>query len=118
MEIRVLHEMSIALNVVEIGITTANANAAKKINEIVVEIGKLAGVVPDALHFCYESACKGTIAEGSRLTLVSIPARAHCSHCDRYFEAGTFVSPCPDCGEMSFEIQGGRDLKVMSINVD
>lgn len=110
--------MSIAINVVDIGIDTARQNEANKINEIVVEIGKLSGVVPDALEFCYQSASKGTIAEGSRLSLIHIPGQAYCENCKTEFETDSMVAACPECGELVFQVQGGRELRVKSINVD
>jgi len=110
--------MSIAINIVDIGLETARQHKANKINEIVVEIGELSGVVPDALQFCYESACRGTIAKGSGLTLLHIPGKATCEQCNARFETKTMVADCPECGNLVFSIQGGRELKVKSINVD
>ena len=62
-----MHEMSIAMNIVDIAVQTAKANKAKKINSISVEIGALSGVVPEALEFCFEAATQNTMAQGSQL---------------------------------------------------
>jgi len=110
--------MSLAVNIVNIGIDSAKNNNAKKINEIVVEIGTLAGIIPDALEFCYISACKGTIADNSKLSLIVIPAEAHCPACDKGFEADNMVMQCPLCEELVFDVKGGRELRVKKINVD
>lgn len=37
--------MSIAINIVDIAVETATKNQAKKINSVVLELGKLSGVV-------------------------------------------------------------------------
>jgi len=113
-----LHEMSLAVNIVNIGIDTARKNKANVINEMVVEVGTLSGIIPTALEFCYGSACKGTIAEGSRLSLIIIAGEAHCPSCGHIFEADNMVIPCPECKDLVFDIKGGRDLKVKKINVD
>ena len=113
-----MHEMSIAMNVVEIVTDTAKQNNAKKINSIELDVGALSGIIPDALEFCFESACKGTIAENSKLKLNLIKADAECESCGEKFQAIEMVSQCPKCGEMVFQISGGKELKVKAINVD
>ena len=113
-----MHEMSIAINIVDIAVDTARKSAAKKINEIVVDLGTLAGIIPDSLLFCYDSACKDTMAEGSRLKLNIIPAMAVCDSCHHEFEADSPVPMCPKCENFVLQVSGGRELKIKSINVD
>jgi len=113
-----MHEMSIAVNIVQIAEETARNSGASKINEISLEVGALSGVVKDALEFCFESACKGTMADGAQLDLHYIPARAVCESCGHTFETEQMVPLCPRCGELVFQLDGGRELKVKSINVD
>lgn len=113
-----MHEMSIAINVVEIAEETARKENAKKINEITLELGVLSGVIPDALEFCFESACKGTMAEGAKLDLIQLPANAFCEKCQFPFQSNEMVANCPQCNELIINVQGGRELRVKSINVD
>ncbi len=112
-----MHEMSIAVNIVEIAVQTARQNQAKKINSITVEIGALSGVVPEALTFCFEAATKNTPAEGSKLEIVYLKAQAECTKCGFVFETDQFLNICPKCGEQVFA-SGGRQLQVKAINVD
>ena len=113
-----MHEMSIAMNIVDLAVETANNNNAKKINSIILELGTLSGVVRDALEFCFESACKGTKAEGAELEIIEINGKAHCANCQLYFDTNQMVANCPECNEYIFDIQGGRELKIKSLNVD
>jgi len=113
-----MHEMSIAINIVDIAVDTARKSSAKKINEIVVDIGRLAGIIPDSLLFCYDSACKDTIAEGSQLKLNIIQAKAVCDSCGHEFDADSPVPLCPKCENLVLQVSGGRELKIKSINVD
>ena len=113
-----MHEMSIAINLVELAIQTASQNQAKRINSMALELGTLSGVVREALEFCFESACKGTMADGAILEILPIPAIAHCENCGRQFECNQIADPCPACGEYVFNIQGGKELKLKSVNVD
>ena len=114
----IMHEMSIAVNIVAIAEDTARRAGAKKINAISLDLGALSGVVKDALEFCFESACKNTMAEGATLELQVIPARAVCESCGHRFEAEQMAPLCPNCGELVFQLNGGTELKVKSINVD
>ncbi len=113
-----MHEMSIAINIVDIAVDTALKSDAKKINEIVVDIGRLAGIIPESLLFCYDSACKDTIAEGSQLKLNIIQAKAVCDSCGFEFDADSPVPLCPKCDDFVLRVNGGRELKIKSINVD
>jgi len=113
-----MHEMSIAMNVVEIATETAVQNKAKKINRIELDVGALSGIVADALEFCFESACKGTMAENAELHLNIIQAEAKCESCGHEFKTREMVSQCAKCKEMVFCINGGKELRVKAINVD
>ena len=113
-----MHEMSIAMNLVDLAIKTAKQNEAIKINSMILELGSLAGVVREALEFCFESACKGTMADGARLEIITIQGDATCSNCGHQFKCDQVAVPCPKCNEYVFNIQGGRELKLKSVNVD
>ena len=113
-----MHEMSIAMNLIDLAVQTARQNQAKKINSMILELGSLAGVVQEALEFCFESACKGTMAEDAKLEIVTIEGQAQCDQCGHQFKCDQVAVPCPKCNEYVFNIQGGRELKLKSVNVD
>jgi len=113
-----MHEMSIAVNIADISLQEAQKAGAVKINSIVLELGSLSGVMADALQFCFSSAVKSTIAETAVLEIIEQQARAVCSACGHKFDADQIVPLCPKCSELVFDVQGGRDLKIKSINVD
>jgi hydrogenase nickel incorporation protein HypA/HybF len=113
-----MHEMSIAVNIIDIAVETARKNNALKINEIVLDIGTLSGIETESLLFCYDSACKNTMAEGSSLKLNIIPAKAVCDSCGFEFETASPVPTCPICENFVLMVSGGRELKIKSINVD
>lgn len=110
--------MSLAVNIVDIAVQTAEKNQAKKINSISVEVGALAGVVRDALEFCFSEAVKNTIAEDASLEYFHIPAKAMCESCGHQFETDERAAPCPKCSNMVFQLSGGTEFRVKNINVD
>lgn len=60
-----MHEMSIALNIIELASEAAQAAAAHRISSIELEIGTLAGVMIESLELCFEAAARAGITEGS-----------------------------------------------------
>jgi Zn finger protein HypA/HybF involved in hydrogenase expression len=49
-----MHEMSLAINIVEIACQTAKQNGAEEITSIEIDVGQLAGVLEDSLSFCFK----------------------------------------------------------------
>jgi hydrogenase nickel incorporation protein HypA/HybF len=113
-----MHEMSIAMNVVEIAVTTARANGAGKINRVELALGALSGIIPEALHFCFASAAKETPAAEAELQLHIENGEAICESCGHQFACQQRVPACPQCGEMVFQVSGGTEMRVVAINVD
>ena len=60
-----MHELSIASNIVEF---VAQAAAGRRVRRVTLEIGRLSGVSPDALAFCFPGVARGTDAEAQRAT--------------------------------------------------
>ncbi|MBU1699856.1 MAG: hydrogenase maturation nickel metallochaperone HypA [Candidatus Eisenbacteria bacterium] len=112
-----MHEMSIALNIINIAGREAQEHGAAEIRSINIEIGALAGVEISALEFCYRVARKGTAADRAELVIDEIQALGFCRHCEKEFPIDFFVSICPDCGEAVNEIRKGRELRVRSIQI-
>jgi len=62
-----MHELSIALNIVEIAEEELARHGGLRVRAIYVRVGSLACVAKEALNFSFGLACEGTVAEGSRL---------------------------------------------------
>ncbi|HYD58154.1 MAG TPA: hydrogenase maturation nickel metallochaperone HypA [Burkholderiales bacterium] len=54
-----MHELGISRNIVAIA---GEAAAGRPIRRITLEIGRLSGVMPHALEFCFDLAAEGTPA--------------------------------------------------------
>ncbi len=113
-----MHEMSIAMNVVEIATSQALQNEAQRINSITMEIGSLAGVLVDSLEFCFAAAAKGTPADGARLIIEKIQACGSCRECKTEFEVESYLTVCPGCGAFKVDYLAGQELRIKSLNVD
>lgn len=113
-----MHEMSIITGVLNIVEDQARAGGATVINSIDLEIGQLAGIEIDSLRFCYEVAQKKTMARDAELIIHNIPGRGHCPQCNKDVPVDFRMAVCPECEQSVVEIFQGRELRVLSINVD
>ena len=92
---------------------------AAVINSVEIEVGDLAGVEIDALEFCFEVARRGTpAASEARLVIRRVDGRGECVACGANVAVDDFVDLCPECGVGLVEITHGREMRVVSINVD
>lgn len=96
----------------------AEKEGARRIVGLTLEVGEMAGVVPEAMDFAFEPAAKGTIAEGARFTWSVVPVRCRCAAGCPDFEPGAAVFRCPVCGRVSTEVLQGRNLDLVSIEVE
>jgi hydrogenase nickel incorporation protein HypA/HybF len=110
--------MSIAMNIVELATEAARAQGAKAIESIELEIGTLAGVMPEALEFCFTAAAGDTLAQGAELKIRTIPARGKCPSCAGECDILSFAEPCPQCGGPLLNLSQGRDLRILAITID
>ena len=113
-----MHEMSLAINIVDIAVDEAVKAKAKTITDIEVEVGSLAGVMLEALSFCLEAAARSTLAHAATFTLIPVPGRGLCLACQHEVEISEFPAQCPDCGGLGVTISTGTELKIRSISID
>ncbi|PWJ08523.1 hypothetical protein DKG34_06810 [Streptomyces sp. NWU49] len=112
-----MHEMSVALSVVDHVEQAVRPDGAHGVRRVHVEIGELAGVVPDALAFCFELACSGTVLEGAELVTRFLPGRASCAPCGRTWDTG--MPPdmtCAACRGGATELLSGRELRITEVH--
>ena len=58
-----MHEMSLAISIVELVSEKAQAAGARKITAIELEVGRLSGLMVEGLAFCFEAVARNTLAE-------------------------------------------------------
>ncbi|MFC4496918.1 hydrogenase maturation nickel metallochaperone HypA [Streptomyces ovatisporus] len=111
-----MHEMSIAVAMVE-QVTEATGNEGScTVSAVRLQLGELAGVVPDSLHFCFSLACTGTALDGAELLIDHVPGRARCLPCGAQWATG--MPPqlcCPQCEGGTAELVSGRELQITGV---
>ncbi|MGD9285992.1 MAG: hydrogenase maturation nickel metallochaperone HypA [Desulfobacterales bacterium] len=113
-----MHEMGIALQIIEIATESIPADAGEvRVERINLNIGKLAAVVPDSLKFCFNVAVKQTPLEGAKLVIHELPVTARCRDCDLQWTLTSPAFTCDNCSSGSLEILSGRELDIESIEI-
>ena len=110
-----MHELSIAQSLLDIIVDESQRNRLGRVSKVMLRIGDLAAVVPESLRFCFDLVSRDTVASGALLEIETVAVTARCGKCDFSFEVQDRVFECPKCGEPVFEMVGGRELYVMSI---
>jgi hydrogenase nickel incorporation protein HypA/HybF len=106
-----MHELAITQSVVD-AVTERTGTAP--VTVVRLRVGRLAGVVPDAMRFCFELVTAGTPLEGAELEIEEPEGRGRCRTCGADFPLPDLVLLC-DCGSADVEILAGRELAIASV---
>jgi hydrogenase nickel incorporation protein HypA/HybF len=108
-----VHELGLTQRIVEIVNDRAGPS---RVIRVVIEIGKLSTVMPDAVRFCFDLAARGTRVEGAELVIVEPEGRARCRACGRELEMEEPYGECA-CGSRDLEWISGMELRVREMSV-
>ncbi len=113
-----MHEMSLAESVLQIIEDTARVQPFKHVRSVVLEIGVLSAVEPEAMIFCFDAVTRGSIAEGARLEIVEVPGSGWCMECGKIVNLAERYGLCPVCGDARVEITSGNEMRVRDMQVE
>ena len=113
-----MHELSIAMSIVDIASDYAQRHDARHVREVEIEVGNLSGVVVDALDLAMEAAVKNTICEGAAWQIKEVRAKVRCPESGKEYPVDSLFEPCPECGAYGHELLQGKELRVVSLLVD
>lgn len=108
-----MHELGIAQEIVAI---VADRAGPARVTRVVIEIGKLTLLVPDALRFCFDLCTGDTVVEGAELEILEITGRARCRDCGSELTLEEPFGLC-DCGSANLEWLSGDELKIKEMEV-
>jgi len=113
-----MHELSIAQSL--LGIVEEESAPFKdaKVVSVKLRIGKLSGVVPEALKFAFEIITKGGVAEGASLDIEEVPITIKCHQCQKLFIAEDPFMICPHCDGWDVEMISGKELEIRELEIE
>lgn len=108
-----MHELGIALEIVDVA-TERAAGAA--VTRVVVEVGALTAVSPEALAFAWDCATANTALAHATLEIVTVPGRGRCRACGTEQPLDVPFGRCP-CGTTDLELVAGEELGIRELEV-
>lgn len=113
-----MHELSIAMSIVEMAEEEAECRGGIQINAVHLKLGALAGVVEEALRFSYEIASEETTVKGSRLLIEHVPVVVYCPSCNSERRLNSIQNfCCPVCGAPTPDVRHGREVEVFALEI-
>jgi hydrogenase nickel incorporation protein HypA/HybF len=109
-----MHELGITQNIV--AIVAEHAKGAK-VQKVVLEIGKLSAIMPDAIRFCFDICSQNTVLEEAILEILEISGLARCRQCSSEFVLEKPFGIC-QCGSIYLDLIAGEELKIKEIEVE
>jgi hydrogenase nickel incorporation protein HypA/HybF len=113
-----MHEMALAEGVLQLVEETAMREKAQRVKLVVLEIGALSSVEPEAMKFCFEAVTSGGIAQGAMLEIIAVPGEGWCMACGETVPMEESYAACPRCGGYQLRPTGGTEMRVREIEIE
>jgi len=113
-----MHEMSLAEGVLQLVEDTARREGARQVRRVILEIGQLSSVEPEALRFCFDVVTRHSLAEGAVLEIIDVPGSGWCMPCATTVAISERYGACPQCGSHQVQPTGGTEMRVKEIEID
>ena len=113
-----MHEMSLAEGILQIAEDAARREGAQRVKTVVIEIGRLSSVEPEALSFCFDAVTRGSVAEGARLELVTVDGAGWCMKCSAEVPMQELYGECPQCGSAQVQVTRGTEMRVKELEIE
>lgn len=106
-----MHELGITRNVVAI---VEEHAGGQRVTRVTLEIGKLSGVMAEAVRFCFDVCTQGTLLEGAALEIWEPAGEVTCRRCGKEFTVQRPYELCA-CGSAALDVRSGAQLKVKTM---
>lgn len=112
-----MHEFSLMEATLKTAAQKTRAAGASQIHRLKVRVGRLSGVVPEALRFAFDGLKPGSIAAAAELEIEEVPAVCWCPDCAAEFETADLKYECPRCHQPSGDLRRGLELELASLEI-
>lgn len=113
-----MHELAIAESIYRVVEEERIRRRLGSVQTVVVRVGALSGVVPEALEFSFEAIITDTPLADTRLEIEWIPIQGECRDCGREFDVEDLLFACPFCTSAQIEITRGTELDIAYLEVE
>jgi hydrogenase nickel incorporation protein HypA/HybF len=113
-----MHELALAQNIIETIHQAVPPETWKDVRVVRLQVGTMAGVVPDSLQFSFTALVSGTPLEEARMEIQQIPFVVECETCGQTSTNDTGISCCGECGSGNTRIRSGTELQVVNLELE
>lgn len=113
-----MHELSIALSILDWVALEAIKQKAREVKEIELEVGRLSGIDVSALIFAMKAVQRYSLFEKARVNIVEVEPLSECKGCGRRFSPHYSLDVCPYCHSFETELLQGREVRLKSVLVE
>jgi hydrogenase nickel incorporation protein HypA/HybF len=115
-----VHEVSIALGMVDELMKIARENNAKKIVNVKLKIGKMSGIVTDSLKFAFDAVkLEYSLLSSAEIFIDEVPLMYKCNDCKKSFKTDNIYFPsCPDCTSYNIKLVSGEEQHIENVEVE
>ena len=113
-----MHEMSLCEGVLQVLESEAQKQGFKRVKNVWLEIGDLAGIEIDAMRFSFDAVTRNSIADGAALNIINVPGAAWCMQCSTSVSVKQRFDECPKCGSYQLQVTAGDEMKIKELEVE
>lgn len=111
-----MHELGLVLNIVKQIENYMDENKLKKVEKLILQVGKLSEVYPKYLRDVYPIAVEKTRLEHTELIIEESPGIGQCNDCQFNYNLVENNNQCPVCQSKDFSVISGREFLIKEIH--
>lgn len=112
-----MHELALCEELARLIAERADHDGFTRVTKVVLEVGVLSHVLPEAMAFGFEIATRGGPAEGAELDILRPQGSAWCADCAAERAIVTKGDGCPACGGHKLLVTAGDELRLKQLEV-
>ena len=115
----IIHELAITEELLKLVLKYAEENDAQRVVSINLQVGELRDFTEEWMQRYFDYLSHGTMAEGGKIVLKTIPVEMECNKCQAAFGADIKQAEinCPECGSTGCRLAAGNEFIIESIGV-
>lgn len=111
-----MHELGLVINIVRQIEDYMEKNKLKKVEKIVLQVGKLSEVYPKYLADVYPLAVENTKLANTELVIEETLGIGKCEDCDFVYDLTENNNECPLCSSKKFSIISGKEFLIKELH--
>ncbi len=113
-----MHELSIVQSVLSLVEKHIPPDHKGMVTAVRLQIGELSGIELEALKFAFDIARKNGRTDEAILEIDFVHGKAFCPDCKIKFSKPAHFTPCPQCGNYFTDLLAGREMKLLSFEME